>query len=272
MKKRIRSILIAVLLTLFIGSAGALALRLLDGQQRSESYQKAEELAGLQQQTPSHTEEKEEAPLPPPEQEEQPLYDSQATALEALDLAALQAVNEDVLGWILIPDTGISYPLLQGQDNQFYLNHTWEKRWSFGGSIFLDSQSASDFSRFNTIVYGHRMDGGSMFGLLHKYKDPAYWQAHPQIYIRTEQGTFRYEIFAAYEAAVDSWTYALELKKEEHKQSFLDSCLSRSVLNTGIVPTVEEPVLTLSTCTGNGYEARWVVQARLEGEITPPVA
>ena len=67
---------------------------------------------------------------------------------------------------------------------------------------------------------------------------------------------------------MDSWTYAVELKTVEHKQKFINSCVNRSTLNTGIVPTVEEPVVTLSTCTGNGHEKRWVVQARLVGEIS----
>lgn len=86
-------------------------------------------------------------------------------------------------GWILIPNTVISYPLLQGEDNQYYLNHTWKKWTSAVGAIFMDSQNNPNLTDFNTIVYGHRMNNGSMFASLKNYKKQSYWQAHPCVYI-----------------------------------------------------------------------------------------
>ena len=74
-----------------------------------------------------------------------------------IDLAALQAQNSDVIGWISIPGTAVSYPLLQTQNNSFYLGHAWDKSSNSAGSIFLECQCPSDFSFFNTIVYVHRM-------------------------------------------------------------------------------------------------------------------
>ncbi len=206
---------------------------------------------------PAAAEGSDAAPLPAPPP------DSYAQALNDMDLDSLQAVNADVLGWIEIPGTDLSYPLVQGTDNQYYLEHTWKKDPSAAGSIFLECQCSPDLSDFNTIVYGHRMRNGSMFGSLKYFNDVSYWNEHPAIYLRDASGTRRYMIFAAYEADIRSFTYRLKITKNEDKQTLIDFALSSSAIHTGITPTVDESILTLSTCTGNGHASRWVVQAVL---------
>lgn len=84
-------------------------------------------------------------------------------ALAAVDLAALREVNPEVVGWIEIPDGGISYPLMQGANNQWYLKHTWVGDYSSVGSVFMDCRSHADLSDFHTILYGHRLRSGAMF-------------------------------------------------------------------------------------------------------------
>ena len=78
--------------------------------------------------------------------------------------------TSDVIGWIAIPGTEISYPLVQGTDSDYYLTHTWNQNSSAVGAIFMDCRCSADFSGFNTIVYGHRMNNGSMFAALKHYK------------------------------------------------------------------------------------------------------
>ena len=192
-----------------------------------------------------------------------PPADPRAQAMNDMDLGSLQRTNEDVLGWIEIPDTDLSYPLVQGTDNQFYLDHTWKKEPNSAGSIFLECQCSPDLSDFNTIIYGHRMRNGSMFGSLKYFNDPAYWNEHPVIYLRDSSGTRQYTIFAAYEAGIRSFTYRLKLTEARDKQTLIDFALSSSVIDTGVIPTVDDRILTLSTCTGNGHASRWVVQAVL---------
>lgn len=80
-----------------------------------------------------------------------------AAALLELNLAALRAVNPDVAGWIEIPGTELSYPIMQGVDNHYYLDHNWKQESNRGGSIFLEATCGADFSDFHTILYGHRM-------------------------------------------------------------------------------------------------------------------
>lgn len=198
--------------------------------------------------------------VPAPLEEEDP----QAAELQALDIAALRQVNPDVLGWIRIPDTKVDYPLLSGTDNDFYLDHNWKGESAYVGSIFLEYQNSHDLMDYNTILYGHNMLSGAMFGSLHKYQSNAYRNAHPYIYIATEAGVLRYEIFSSYNAAIDSQTYSLSFRKEETKRDFLIMALEYSDIDTGITPDLMDRILTLSTCNGSGYISRRVVHARLK--------
>ncbi len=229
------------------------------------AYALAEELAGVPTLLPDSAAEIPELPVPmaaKPEEPETPL-DPYAEALAATDFDALREVNEDVVGWIMIPDTPISYPLLQGEDNQKYLTTTWQGAYSDVGSIYLECMNDPALSDFNTIVYGHRMLNGSMFASLKYYKKQDYWQEHPLIYVADDAGCKTYAIFAAYEAGVKEPTYRLWFDDETQRQDFLDFCGAESVIRTDIVPETDDRILTLSTCTGRGYGSRWVVQAVL---------
>lgn len=269
--RNMRKVLMVVLVAVFVTS-GALLLRQAGYyRQTQQSQDRAREAAGISQpeqvqlpevQTPLE-------PLPPePEQPEQRPLEEQAAYLWDVDLELLRQVNEDVLGWISIPGTQLDYPILQGEDNQYYLNHTWQGKRNAAGSVFLESQMAPDFSGFNIIIYAHNMKNGSMFGSLRQYRTQSHWQEHPCIYIVNDSGIHRYEIFAAFEAEVVGYTYRLDVNTPEKKQAFLDYSAQRSVIETEIVPTVEDSVITLSTCTGNGYDHRWVVQGVLTGTFT----
>ena len=203
------------------------------------------------------------AELPENPWSEEPLAEN-VQFLAELDLTALQEVNPEVLGWIHVPDTELSYPLLQTGDNDTYLNKSWDGKKNSAGSIFLETKNPSDFSAFNTIIYGHRMTNNSMFGTLRHYKTQEYLAENPHIYIALADEVRRYEIFSSYEAPVTSPTYWLNIEKEEHIEKALEHFIGSSVLESETVPTGEDQVITLSTCTGAGtYHSRWVVQAVL---------
>lgn len=272
MRPNIRKLLIAVLALVLCVSAVMLIRQTLQYREGEAEYAEAEalvELPDLSQLEPAPAPEPEPEETEEPE-EEKPVYiDPYAGALAAMDFTALREVNSDVLGWILIPGTVISYPLLQGDDNSYYLNHTWKKWTNVVGSIFLECQNSPDLSDFNTVVYGHRMNNGSMFASLKYYKQQSYWAQHPKVYITDDNGAHCYEIFAAYEISTAGDTYKLSFPTDQSKQAYIDYCLEKSVIDTGLTPTVYDKILTLSTCTGNGHATRWVVQALLRGEVPP---
>ena len=191
--------------------------------------------------------------------------------LLTLNLEALQEENEDVIGWICIPDTNISYPLLHWTDNEFYLTHSWQQTPNPAGSIFMEWQNNPDFSDFNTIIYGHRMREKEMFGMLHAFHDKEFLETHPSVYILTEDGVRRYDIFAVQRVKLDSPVYGLELESQRRKEELIRYSLDYSAIETGIIPTAEDQLLTLSTCSGVNFVTRWVVQCVLntEGSYLP---
>ena len=191
---------------------------------------------------------------------------AQASSASELDarLADARKQNSDVVAWLTIPGTDVDDPVVQAADNDYYLTHTWNQNSSAVGAIFMDCRCSADFSGFNTIVYGHRMNNGSMFAALKHYKKQDFLQAHPQVYVTNASGTHAYSIYAAYEAALDGTAYYSAFSDETIKKAFIDEGVSLSVIRTGAVPTVNDHILTLSTCTGNGHATRWVVQAVME--------
>lgn len=254
MKKNLQRALRVVLSLILIVCLGYISWKNLDYHRGAESYKSSVQIAKFPElpQPPSLTEE-----LPAGEE------DPCAAALIEVDLNALRELNDEVLGWITIPGTELSYPLLQAEDNSYYLTHTWTREKSSVGAIFLDWRSTADLSDFNTVIYGHRMRNGSMFAGLKYYNKLEYWREHPDVYIVNSDGVFRYRIFAAHEAGVQTVVYSFDISGEADRQEFIQHSLSRSVIQTGVTPESEDKVITLSTCTGRGYDSRWVVQAVL---------
>lgn len=299
--KRIGTLVLTLVLTV---SVGGILLKQVQYRQSEQSRREAESLVQLslpaaetdpapvtEPETEAETEAESEGraapesegtaetspePEPRPETEEEPeipVTDDYADALLPLDLEALRKVNGDVIGWILIPGTTISYPILQGDDNRHYLTHTWDGWWNFSGSIFMDYRSDPLMGDFHTILYGHRMYDNSMFHALGDYRDGDFAAQHPSVYVVTRDGVRRYDVFASYEADVNGDSYRLGLTEEKGQQAFIQYCRKHSVLETGIIPDAADGdrILTLSTCTDTGGEkTRWVVHAVLAYEKADP--
>lgn len=113
----------------------------------------------------------------------------------SVDFEKLRERNPDVRGWIYIESIDLSYPVMQGTDNEYYLKHTWDGEEVFSASIFMDYRNAPDFGDYNTILYGHNMKDGSMFHKIQYCMDGEYYARSPYIWILTPEGDFRYEIF-----------------------------------------------------------------------------
>lgn len=234
---------------MFLGSL-TMALTLRKEYRLGEAlYEQAEQIAAVPPSETAQTDASESQPAPSED------------GMADISVAALQEASRDVIGWIRIPDTALSYPIVQGEDNDYYLNHAWNGAVTSVGSIFMDYRCVEDFSDFNTILYGHRMKDGSMFASLKYYSKADYWDAHPYVYIKGADRTRQYAVFAAYEAPVKACTYERNPEGEEPRQAVIDYALEQSVIRTGVIPAATDRILTLSTCTGDGYDTRWVVQA-----------
>ena len=178
-----------------------------------------------------------------------------------VDFAELKALNEDIIGWIEVPDTPISYPIVQGEDDVYYLTHTFNNTENSAGSIFMETLNSADFSDVHTILYGHNMKNGSMFGTLMEYESPSYLVAHPLIFIDTEEGSHAYKIFSCYRVDADSDSYTIGFKADEMYVNFLTKLKERSAYDTGVEVTMDDKIITLSTCTNTGTN-RYLVHAK----------
>lgn len=178
-----------------------------------------------------------------------------------IDFDKLQQINEDITAWILFDNNKISYPIVQGKDNEEYLYQMADKTKNPAGSIFIDSQCSADFTDSHTILYGHNMKDQSMFGSLKNYYlKEDYYQKNRYFTIYTPTQSLRYEVFAWYEAAADDDVYQVGFTADEEFSRFIDKILSRRYRNVEIPITQQDRIVTLSTCSSSGK--RFIVHAK----------
>ena len=186
-------------------------------------------------------------------------------------LQLLRNENKDVVGWIEMPgDTKINYPVVQGEDNDYYLHYAYNGAYNPAGSIYLDYRnSVSVSTNRHTVIYGHNMESGSpMFANLLHFQDESYWKNNRYIHIYTDEAMYTYEVFAAYEtspqlAGVENHSWRMNFNKDEKLfLQWVDSVRARSDISPKVTIEGNSRILTLSTCM-NVNENRYVVHAVL---------
>lgn len=190
--------------------------------------------------------------------------DEIAAVLRNTDLEELRKTNREVKGWIVIPDTPVSYPIMQTDNNQYYLDHLWTGEFSTIGSIYLETTMDPTMSLFNTIVFGHRRADNSMFGILKYYADQNYFEEHRYVYVVTDQHVLRYEVYAVFDSGLSDLPFYIRVGKTATKEAFINFALENSYIDSGIVPGIQDRFLTLTTCMYMDSDARLIVQAVLD--------
>ena len=188
-----------------------------------------------------------------------------------IDFASLKAINEEVVGWLYLPDTVINYPVVQGEDNSYYLKRLVDGNYNANGSLFVDHQNEMDFSDDNTLIYGHHMDSGKMFATLVKYKDQEFYDAHPVAYFLTEEKNYKIEIFSGYVTTPDSDSYLLTAGSREQTIEWMKEMFHNADFFADVTIMPEDHIVTFSTCDYEFHDARYVVHGKLV-EITEGVS
>lgn len=181
--------------------------------------------------------------------------------LLSVDFDTLQSVNPDIQAWLYMSGSSIHSPVLQAEDNSTYLYRLADGSSNAHGSLFIDCRNAGDFSDWNTLIYGHNMKDGSMFGGLKKYRKQAYYDAHPEMTLFTPEKTYRMEIFAAVTTDVSAAVYRVPAAREE-RDELVQWAQRNSEIECDVSIGTEDRIVTLSTCTG-GEDDRFVVLAVL---------
>lgn len=177
----------------------------------------------------------------------------------AIDMELLREMNGDFRGWFYFPAVEVSYPVVQGEDNNYYLKHSFEGEKSNSGSIFMDCGAASDWSDRNTFVFGHNMRDGSMFGTFKKLvDDPSLLDANPRFYIYTEDKVYTYEIFSYYMTKSDSNRYMV-FTSDENYDKYTGWAVENSNYAFDVDLTERPNIVSLSTCYGSAGTSRRVL-------------
>lgn len=180
------------------------------------------------------------------------------------DFAALAAMNPDIIGWLWIPGTDIDYPVLQGPDNDYYLNRTADQKISVIGSVFMESGNRSGFQDDVTVLYGHHIKNGRMFSSLSGYKSQSYYESHRLLYLYTPDGDYKVTLFAGQILNGRTERFPLEFGSVESRMMWLDSIVAASTFQSEVRPASGDRILTLCTCTYEYDDARYAVYGVME--------
>lgn len=171
-------------------------------------------------------------------------------------------INKDIVGWIKIPGTKIDYPVVQADNNQFYLNHDINKEVSSHGSIFMDYRNSHD-EELNTVIYGHNMKDGSMFAGLSQYKKSDFYEKNPYIEYDSLGQSMKWQIFSVYIYEPNDDYFKVYFNDSKEYAEYLDKIILKSIYNTGVDVRSEDKILTLMTCSYESKDLRLVIHAKI---------
>lgn len=182
---------------------------------------------------------------------------------------ALLNINSQGIGYIYIPSIDCRLPMVQGDDNDYYLTHTFNKEYSANGCLFEDYRINGGLSASQIIIYGHNMRNGAMFGKLKNYQDYSFWNnsGNNVLYIYTGNVIKEYKIFSCYISEAISDTYTFNFPTLESMRDYAVNMKAKSMYDTGVDVSTATQVITLSTCTNDG-EQRFIVHGMYVGEAS----
>ena len=198
MNKKLRKILIILFAILILFSAWQLLKMLKEYREGQDSYVSLEQYITIGEPSASI--------FRPAEMVVIDAQETDNTVWPEVDFTKLLEINTDIIGWIYIEGTNISYPVVKSDDNEYYLNHLFDKSRNSSGCIFLDMACADDFSGPHSIIHGHHMKDKSMFANLVEYKEQEFYNAHPIALLLTPNSRYKIHLFSGY--VTDNWSSA----------------------------------------------------------------
>lgn len=175
-----------------------------------------------------------------------------------IDFNALKEKNNDIIAWLYSEGTPINYPIVQTTNNDYYLRRLIDGTYNQAGTIFMDYKNSNDFSDFNTIIYGHNMKNDSMFGSLTKYENQNYYDEHKEMFLYTENKKFIIKIFAGFITSSESDIYGYPKTSNTNKK-LIDNAIKKSTFISDVDVSCEDKIITLSTCSYNFENARYIL-------------
>lgn len=180
-----------------------------------------------------------------------------------VDFEKLLKTNNETVGWINVNNTNINYPFVQGINNTYYLNHSFDKSYNSAGWVFMDYRNNKEMNNRNTILYAHGRIDKTMFGSLYKTQYPAWYQnkSNHVIRISTPSVNMSYQIFSVYKIEEENYYIQTDFTSDEAYLEFLNTIKERSKYDFNVELSVSDKIITLSTCAND--KERYVVHAKL---------
>ena len=163
------------------------------------------------------------------------------------------------IGWIFVPDTNINYPIMQAEDNEYYLHRSYDGSYLYSGSVFLDWRCNSDFSGDVNMLYGHNMQNGSMFADVLNFVNEDYFDSHKYGWLTTEDSVYRIEFFSVSQPQSCSGVYNVMRAGDKWLRK-LKSC---SLIFKNPQVSEDDSMISLSTCTNSEGSSRTVLTGKL---------
>ncbi len=180
-----------------------------------------------------------------------------------LDMEFLKSKNDSTRGWIKVNGTNINYPVVQADNNDYYLTHSFYKTYSGVGWVFADYRNKFDGKDKNIIIYGHNRRDGTMFGTLKNILKEDWYNNNSSITYFDEKGSRECKIFAVYRIPKEDYYITTSFSDDESYEDFLKTLKARSLKDFGIEVTKDNKIITLSTCA-NDNRYRVVLHAIFE--------
>lgn len=178
--------------------------------------------------------------------------------------SGLYKENPDLRGWLKADGTPIDYPVLQADDNEFYIRHSFYKEYRYSGIPFADFQCSFEPMSDNIIIYGHNMKNGTMFAGLSSYKEKSFFQKYGIIHFDTLKSEGSYKVAAVFYTHPESFSYhtVIDFKSPEDFEKFAEKVKQLELYDTGVELNYGDKLLTLSTCSYNSKDERLVIVAK----------
>lgn len=178
------------------------------------------------------------------------------------DYDKYKKLNSDVIGWLKVPNTRINYPVLQTKDNDYYIHRNAEKKSSKSGAVFMDFRNAREEEQRHIIIYGHNMRNGTMFHDLNSYKLKEFYDQNRTITLWWDGKETKWEVYAAFIVTTDIYFIHTKFGSGENFLDYMNTLKKMSKFSSDVKLKKTDQVLTLTTCTYEYDNARFVVQAR----------
>lgn len=181
-------------------------------------------------------------------------------SLNDIDFTKLKNTNQDTIAWLTVEGTTINYPIVQTSDNDYYLTHSYDKALTVTGWTFMDYRN-NKMNDKNTIFYGHNLINNTSFGSLKKLFNER--KSDINILVLTDDGkTYTYKVFSGYTIGPEVYYLRINFYGNDDYQKFLNTITSRNELAVSVPVTIDDSIITLSTCTDDN-QGRRVIHAKL---------